>query len=84
MYSTDTFNLPFRVHIMSKGEFLEINIHSINITLDTNASSYERFIPWEEQKWIDFCKKHRFNPERDYYTKIYRLYLDMCAEGLIK
>lgn len=83
MYSTDTFNLPFRVHIMSKGESIEINIHSINVTLGSNASSYERFIPWEESKWVDFCKKHRFHPVKDYGGKIYRMYLDMCAEGLL-
>lgn len=83
MYSTDTFELPLRVHVMSKGESIEINIHSINISLDANTSSYERFIPWEEPKWIDFCNKHRFHPVNDYGGKIYRMYLDMCAEGLL-
>jgi hypothetical protein len=84
MYSTDTFELPLRVHIISKGESIEINIHSINISLDTNGSPYEKFIPWEEPKWIQFCKEHKFHPIKDYDTKIYRLYLDMCTEGLIK
>lgn len=83
MYSTDTFNLPLRVHVMSKGESIEINIHSINITLDTNSSSYDRFIPWEESKWIKFCKEHRFHPIKDYESKIYRMYLEMCAEGML-
>lgn len=82
MYSTDTFELPLRVHVMSKGEAIEVNIHSINITLGAN-SSYERFIPWEEPKWIKFCKEHRFHPVKDYESKIYRMYLDMCAEGML-
>ena len=83
MYSTDTFNLPTKVHIIHRGELIEIDINSINTSLSANSSSYERFIPWEEQKWIDFCYKHKFHPVKDYGGKIYRMYLEMCAEGLV-
>lgn len=80
MYSTDTFKLPLRVHIMHQGESIEVNIHSINISIEEHV---EEFIPWEEPKWIKFCNKHRFHPVNDYGGKIYRMYLEMCAEGLV-
>ena len=83
MYSTNTFRLPLNVHIVHNGEDIEINVTSINITLGANSSSYDRIIPWEEPKWINFCKKHKFNPIKDYNTKIYRLYLEMCAEDML-
>lgn len=81
MYSTNTF--PYiKVHINLGEESLEINTLTVNIDMDI-LSRYERFTPWEEPKWIKFCKKHNFNPIKDFNTKFYRLYLDMCAEGII-
>lgn len=80
MYSTDTFELPLRVHIMHQGESIEINVHSINISIEEHTGE---FIPWEEPKWRKFCKAHNFDRIKDYGGKIYRLYLDMCAEGML-
>lgn len=33
----------------------------------------------EDKKWIKFCR----DPHKDYNTKIYDLYLRLCAEGII-
>lgn len=37
----------------------------------------------EDKKWIKFCREHNFHPHKDYNTKIYDLYLRLCAEGII-
>lgn len=43
----------------------------------------KHFHGWEEPKWVNFCKKHHFNPKKDYRSKIYHLYLQLCAEGMV-
>lgn len=65
------------VRIVTKGECIIIN------TVISDDSIQERMDPTREAKWVKFCKKHRFNPRKDYNTKIYRLYLDLCINGLV-
>lgn len=45
---------------------------------DTHAYNYRK-----DKKWIKFCREHNFHPHKDYNTKIYDLYLRLCAEGII-
>lgn len=70
------------VHIITDSECVEINTLTINMEVDRNIY-IDKFYPQEEPKWKEFCKKHNFHPRKDYGTKIYSLYLDLCSEGLI-
>lgn len=54
---------------------LEIKIVTLG-EKDTHAYNYRK-----DKKWIKFCREH--NPHKDYNTKIYDLYLRLCAEGII-
>lgn len=45
---------------------------------DTHAYNYRK-----DKKWIKFCREHNSHPHKDYNTKIYDLYLRLCAEGII-
>lgn len=72
-----------KVHLIQNGELLEFDTLTVHIEVDSYDSNYEMFIPQEEYKWVQFCRAHNFSPTKDYGGKIYRLYLEMCAEGLI-
>lgn len=56
---------------------LEIKIVTLG-EKDTHAYNYRK-----DKKWIKFCREHNFHPHKDYNTKIYDLYLRLCAEGII-
>lgn len=60
-------------------EVEEVNLDNIPAV---GANEYSH--PYKEEKWIKFCRKHNFNPWKDYYTKVYDLYLRLCAEGLVE
>jgi hypothetical protein len=59
-------------------DYAELNIPIITVQVGDS-----RFYRDREEKWIEFCKKHNFNPHKDAYGKIYDLYLELCAEGLV-
>lgn len=54
---------------------LEIKIVTLG-EKDTHAYNYRK-----DKKWIKFCRE--LHPHKDYNTKIYDLYLRLCAEGII-
>lgn len=72
-----------KVYLIQHGELLEFDTLTIHIEVTSYGSNYDRFVPQEEPKWVEFCRKHKFSPTRDYGSKVYRMYLEMCAEGLI-
>lgn len=41
------------------------------------------FDRYNEPKWVEFCKKHGFDPFGDARGKKYDIYLQMCAYGMI-
>ena len=56
---------------------------TISVSIGAEEQKYN---PLKDEKWIEFCKKHNFHPKKDYYYgegKIFRLYLDLCANDLI-
>ena len=50
----------------------------LEIKIVAHAYNYRK-----DKKWIKFCREHNFHPHKDYNTKIYDLYLRLCAEGII-
>ena len=72
-----------KLHIIVKyGEVMEVN--PLTITIENQDKPEDKYYIHKDKKWKDFCKKHHFNPRTDVNGKIYRLYLDLCAEGIIK
>ena len=61
-------------------EYITVEV-SRPIVVDTSYDS--EYFPWEDSKWKKFCKDHNFNYAQDSHGKIYDLYLQMCAEGMI-
>ena len=60
-----------------------IEIKQIIILRDDSKSDDDKYNKFTDPKWIKFCKDHRFHYVKDSYGKIYELYLQLCAEGLI-
>lgn len=58
-----------------------LEIETLTITREVPAEDH--FCKFTEKKWIKFCKEHNFNPIKDCRGKIYELYLQLCAEGLV-
>ena len=61
-------------------EYIEDEPCCITVSIEYEES---RFCRESEPKWIDFCKEHHFHPVKDAYGKIYDLYLELCAEGMV-
>lgn len=56
-------------------------VQHIKITFEEQESHAYNYR--KDKKWIKFCREHNFHPHKDYNTKIYDLYLRLCAEGII-
>nr|DAI51238.1 MAG TPA: hypothetical protein [Caudoviricetes sp.]DAQ75757.1 MAG TPA: hypothetical protein [Caudoviricetes sp.] len=56
---------------------LEIKITTVGCK-DAHMYNYKK-----DKKWLKFCREHNFDSYRDYNTKVYDLYLRLCAEGLL-
>lgn len=66
--------------IVSEEEIFEFDAPAICVSLfSTEKGDYS---PLKDEKWLKFCKEHRFNPQNN-KGKIYDLYLRMCAEGML-
>ena len=60
-------------------EYITVEFNDV-IAVDT---SYDGdYYPWNDQKWIDFCKKHGFD-HRITNGKTFDLYLRLCAERMV-
>ena len=70
-----------KVHLIIDHDCVEVETVIIDFGIIRETEDY--FFPCEEPKWVKFCKDHRFNPKEDYNTKIYKLYLEMCAEDML-
>jgi len=66
--------------VVSFGEVVEINTSSLQIDTEEDKGDYR---VWKDKKWYKFCKDHNFHPIKDAYGRIYQLYLQLCAEGII-
>lgn len=72
------------VHIIQDREIVEISLSTIPLIPSKGARSFEdKYHKFRDEKWIKFCKEHRFHPTKDANGKIYNLYLQLCAEGII-
>ena len=72
------------VHIIQDREIIEISLSTIPLVPSKGAKSFEdKYYKSRDEKWRKFCKEHHFHPHKDANGKIYRLYLQLCAEGII-
>ena len=69
-----------KLHMIHHGELLEFDTLTVHIEVLQYGSEYS--CPQEEDKWVKFCKEHHFDPISDYDSKIYKLYLELCSEGM--
>lgn len=67
--------------ILDNKEIFEVNVLSLSIA--QGNVEHDKYYKHLDEKWIKFCKEHNFNPHTDANNKVYRLYLDLCAEGLV-
>lgn len=65
---------------LSMWDYIEVETTTLKKELPSGNSYFRRA---EEDKWVKFCKKHNFHPIHDAHGKIYDLYLELCAEGLV-
>lgn len=63
-------------------EVWEVNPTSLSSVSESPCFTPDRYNKYRDEKWRRFCKEHHFHPIEDANNKIYRLYLDLCAEGL--
>lgn len=72
------------IHIIQDREVIEISLSSIPIIpLKEGGLPEDKYYKHRDKKWIKFCKEHHFHPRKDANGKIYNLYLQLCAEGII-
>ena len=66
--------------LISEEEIFEFDAPSICVSMfSTEKGDYS---PETDEKWLKFCKEHNFN-SKNTRGKIYNLYLEMCAEGML-
>lgn len=71
-----------KVHIMvGFNDAVELNPSTVDIIEGTAPS--DKYYLFLDKKWQKFCKDHNFSPTKDANGKIYDLYLQLCAEGII-
>lgn len=66
--------------LISEEEIFEFDTPSICVSMfSTEKGDYS---PETDEKWLKFCKEHNFN-SKNTRGKVYNLYLEMCAEGML-
>lgn len=66
--------------IVSEEEIFEFDTPAICVSLFSSEKG--DYSPLKDEKWLKFCKEHNFN-SKNVQGKIYNLYLEMCAEGML-
>ena len=70
------------LHIQVKfGDIIEIN--PLTLSIEEGEEDCHKYHKSTDEKWKKFCKEHNFNLQSGRNSKIYNLYLQLCAEGII-